>query len=66
MRGLKSSICSDRLLMSNTRCCDMTDKMREIHCEEIACLEQGFPLEISVVRQMLAYVGEQFIEELTI
>ncbi|MGD9255327.1 MAG: hypothetical protein PVF23_06140 [Chromatiales bacterium] len=44
----------------------MTDKMREIHCEEIACLEQGFPLEISVVRQMLAYVGEQFIEELTI
>jgi len=43
----------------------MTNNMREIYCEEIACLEQEFPLEISIVREMLADVGEQCIEELT-
>jgi hypothetical protein len=43
----------------------MNEKMREICCEEIADLEQEFPVEISVVREMLADVGEQCIEDLS-
>ena len=42
----------------------MNTEMREIHCETLAELEQEFPEEMSVVREMLAEIGAQCPEEL--
>lgn len=36
----------------------MNDGIREIRCEELDRLEQEFPEEISVVREMLAEIDQ--------
>ena len=42
----------------------MNTEMCEIRCETLTELEQEFPEEMSVVREMLTEIGEECREEL--
>ena len=41
----------------------MNTEIREIQCELLAALEQDYPREIAVIREMLAVIEQHCFEE---